>query len=410
MHAIGIDYQQTLSVMCLREGPSATAKIRSVGDGRRSLIPNVVDRNGAWGSHVQSAGLTSKLYQKPTRETAWFSDEEATIFWRGLYTRLFKFLGRLEPISLNGYHTVVATQAGHYTMAVEQITRWSKNAGFSDITVIPTTDAFLCRWLSDPIAEKSQARVVVVVLVGDISVDVRAYRVEIADHVPYLSIRAASPIVVLHDTGQAWWVNRLLELIGERMHETLAQKQTSALWDAAIEFGWRISTVPSHQPVTWGGPGQAQLFTPLSLTRHECSSWSEVSRLTTRLPAAIDEAVRAITDHDQYDTVLIGGIGAIWPFAKEAITGLAKDVVIWQSMTPQEDAAWGATCWPEVGKPYQNILQLHTESDFSLPTSLDLPTHVKLLPSTFQPDPYPKIQIKEVVRSLDILPPWEQSY
>jgi len=55
--------------------------------------------------------------------------------------------------------------------------------------------------------------------------------------------------------------------------------------------------------------------------------------------------------------LLIGGVGAAWPFAKDVAMQLVAEAKIWQSPTPQEDGAWGAACWPEVAEEYVDILQ-----------------------------------------------------
>lgn len=360
MNAIGIDYQRTLAVICLREGPCATAKIRSVGDGLRHLIPTAVLDEETWGSNALISSHPNRLWGKdyPTDEP-WLEEKGAVLFWRGLYRRLYTYLGRMQPDSRNGYRTVISLPAAGYESADEQIRHFCQAAGLSDITTIPLTDAILCRWMTEQAHSESDERVVAVTAIGDTSSSVRAYRIQYRG-AKYPGILSASQIVSLSEIGQAWWIQNILTLLEEHINQALPFEEELGLRDAAIELGMRLGRVAPSQPVAWIGPLQKSLFTPLEVTRQECASWPEVTRLARALPVAIRDAVLPIAERATPDILLLGAVGAAWPFAKDIARGLVSEEQIWQSLTPQEDGAWGAACWPEVGESYTDVFQGHT--------------------------------------------------
>lgn len=363
MNAIGIDYQRTLCVVCLREGPCSTTKIRSVGDGWRHLIPTAVLGGTQWGSDALLASDPSRLWGKDRlADDPWLDELGAALFWQGLYRRLYAYLGYMQPTRLNGYHTVVSLPAAHYEPARKQITHFCREVGLRDTTVIPVTDAILCRWMTEQTQAETGESIVAVAAIGDTSSTVRAYRFQYRG-ARYPGILSASQVISLAEIGQAWWIQKILTLVNERTEQQFSLEYELGLRDAAIELGTQLSRANPTQLVAWAGPLQKNLFTPLQLTRSQCSAWPEVTRLTRILPDAIQDAVTQVANRATPYMLLIGGVGAVWPFAKDAATQLVAEAKIWQSPTPQEDGAWGAACWPEVAEEYAAILQRPTDVD-----------------------------------------------
>jgi hypothetical protein len=356
MHAIGVDYQRTLAVICLREGPCSTAKIRSVGDGLRHLIPTAVLNEKQWGSAAMLAADPKRLCgNSHLADDPWLDELGATLFWRGLYRRLYTYLGYIQPTEQSGYRLVVSLPAAGYELACEQITHFCQVVGLRDPTIIPLTDAILSRWMTEQMLATSGESVVAVAAIGDTSSSVRAYRI----HAPssgYPRILSASRIVSLAETGQAWWIQNILRSVETRLGQSPPPELELGLRDAAIELGMRLGSAAAKQAIAWAGPLQKHLFTPLQWTRQECTGWPEVSRLANALPIAIRDTVTSIEDRSTPDMLLVGGVGAVWPFARDIAIKLIAQEKIWQSFTPQEDGAWGAACWPKVGAGYTDIL------------------------------------------------------
>jgi hypothetical protein len=394
MHSIGIDHQRTLSIICLREGPLPFAKRRSVGDGLRHIIPNIAQDEQLWGSQALTNQNVGSMWSKLFTESTWSTDDEARFFWRGLSKRLYTFLGQMTPTINNGFRTIVCLPATNYQVETEQVLSLCKQVDLSDTTIIPAIDTVLCRWLAERPLLQGRCTIVAV-MVGDTSVDVRAYRLNTPGR-PYPYFASASQIVSIEKTGLAWWADKLLSLIAERMDEGLPARLLLGLHDAAVEFGVYLSRAQPSQLISWTGPLQGRLFTPLQVTRNECASWTEVTSLTSRLPAIIRDVTQRVSDANRPDILLIGGIGALWPFPRDAMLETLGAENIWQSATPYEDGAWGAACWPEIGEPYQEVLELKYEI---LPPA---PISQSILPFNTQ-----RNRMSANIPA-DELPPWEQ--
>ncbi len=140
-----------------------------------------------------------------------------------------------------------------------------------------------------------------------------------------------------------------------------------ALRDAATEFGARLGHIPEDESVEWEGPLAERMFEPLRLSRKECREWPEVAALTRQLPDVLRDAAQAVGGSERLDFVVVGGVGAMWPFAAEVA---AKRARVWQSGFPLEDVARGAACWPEAGAPNLSMLPLDgSPSGVGLPLS-----------------------------------------
>ncbi len=373
MNVIGIDYQQTLSVITLHEGRGASAVTTSIGDGRRVLVPHAVTSGGSWGSSAMS-DAPGTLYQPadPLQDGPWLESPAAGLFWQGLYARLVSYLGRVKPTFANGYQTTIALQGGDWQATRNGVQSLCAQAGQSkndpvglrEANFIPATEALLCRWLSapatfspvsDPDMNRAEMRrknseelpaeaVIVVVAVGDSSTLVGAYRVK-RDQAGAWHI-AARPEVLQHlSTGLSAWQGHLLTEVCSRFNEERGLDSTLELRDSALDFAWQITQAGPDRELTWCGVGEESMYAPLCLTHAECARWPETQPLQSTLTQALNRAVAALGKTARPDRIFVGGVGALWPFAGEIANRIAPT---WSSSSPQTDIAFGAAAWREV--------------------------------------------------------------
>jgi hypothetical protein len=372
MNVLGIDYQQTLSVLSLREGRGLSAPTTSIGDGRRVLVPHAVTAARTWGSDaLSSASETCLQPLDPMHDGPWLDTPGAEVFWQGLYARLVRYLGRVKPTFANGYQTTIALQGGDWDAMASGVQRLCAQAGqpandaagLREATCIAATEALLCRWLSapalfapvpDPDATRAAARrkgeealpaesVVAVVAVGDSSTLVGAYRVKRAPggqwHI------AARPADLQHiAVGLSGWQAHLLVEVSSRFREPCDANDTLELRDSALDFAWQITQASEVKELTWRGACQERMYAPLCLTRTECAHWPATQQMQASLPAALARAASALGRSVRLDRILVGGVGALWPFVGEIAGRVAP---AWSSATPQTDIAFGAAAWSE---------------------------------------------------------------
>ncbi|MGH2458429.1 MAG: hypothetical protein ACRDIY_06125 [Chloroflexota bacterium] len=341
MNAIGIDYQQTLTAVWLREENEAGAHLRSIGDGLRSLIPNLAVDEGGWGSRAALAG--ESLDERSSAEGPWLAEPGAAVFWRCLYRRVTGYLGRVKPIPRNGYQVVVAIPSVG-SAAGPTIERFGRDAGFDALRVIRTTDAVLARWLAEGATEEPRDRLVAVVAVGDTTTLVGAGRLGTdADGRPALHF--PDDAVTIVPTGFQGWLTATLEAVQERLDQPLGVGSHLVMRDAAIAFGRRLSLASRDQTTAWSGPFHDEMFASLEVSPRDAESWPGAQELDQRIPEAIRRAVSVLGADRRPDLALVGGIGAAWPFARRAVGRVAPT---WQSQDPIEDVARGAAWWPSL--------------------------------------------------------------
>ncbi|MCW3096889.1 MAG: hypothetical protein JWL77_2507 [Chthonomonadaceae bacterium] len=372
MNIIGIDYQQTLSVIALREGRGVSAPTTSIGDGRRVLVPHAVTAAGTWGSDaLRDASAACYQPLDPVHDGPWLESPAAGLFWQGLYARLVSYLGRVKPNLANGYQTTIALQGDDWQAARSGVQSLctqaglSKNdsAGLREATFIPTTEALLCRWLSAPStfapvpnpdsdrpetrkksSEELPAEAVITVAAGDNSTLIGAYRVQ-RDYAGHWHI-SARPTALQHlSIGLSAWQTHLLSEVCSRFSEECGPDSTPELRDSALDFAWQITQAAADKELTWRGAGQERMYAPLCLTHAECARWPETQTLQTLLPPALNRAAAALGKTVRPDRILVGGVGALWPFAGEIADRVAPT---WSSSSPQTDIAFGAAAWREV--------------------------------------------------------------
>ncbi len=366
MNAFGIDYGRALSVVCLREGTGPRARTRLVGDGFRASIPHVVsaplslsspDEPVRWASRaLETKAATSVLRPTEASSGPWLELPGAVLFWRGLMRRLTAYIGRVKPLPSNGYDMVVAVQASELSRAPKEVSNLCHEAGFEAVTVVPSPHALLCRWMMEAVLMPwgEGAQTIASVCVGDDSISICAYRVTMrGTQLP--QITTTSRCFSIDGCGGAWWTNRLLQEVANRWREMPDIGDEMALRDAASEFGARLNRAPDSEQIEWEGPLAERMFEKLRLSRRECREWPEVAPLMRQLPDILTGAAQAVSGRERLDLVLIGGMGAMWPFAADAATTQGR---IWQSGFPLEDVARGAACWTEVGEANAQMLPL----------------------------------------------------
>ena len=362
MNTFGIDYQHTLSVICLREGRTASNSPHSVGDGLRTVIPNAVLGDKLWGSRALLSAEPGRLSgSEMLAKGPWLDEPGASLFWRGVYQRLFSYVGRVRPTLQEGYRVVVGIQAADYRTAAEGVERVCHAAGLNDTICIPATDALLGRWMAERTTSEEREHLVTAIAVGDTSVLIRAYRVQCkTDRFP--RIVAAGQPTHLAGTGSAGGVTRVLELMHAQFdepNEPIPPGHELALRDAVIEFGAQLDRTDPNRAIEWTGlfRERMSMWGPAKLTLQECNSWPEVSNLQLALPAAIRDTAVAAGGRTKPDLVVLGGVGAVWPFARSIIAAVEPRLEVWQSDNPLEDVARGAAWWPLVGESYVDLLR-----------------------------------------------------
>lgn len=425
MNAFGIDHGRGHTAIFLREGRGAHARLRSVGDGSRQLIPNAVAAGGLWGSR---AALASEPHGGGAVVKDLRDDEAGTLgFWRGVAGRLYAYLGRVRPSLANGYQVVVALPAGDFHARARAVRSACEQSGLDDVSVIPSTHALLSRWLVEASTEAAAGlRTVAVVAAGDGETDVAAYAVR-GDGGASPNVVASSSAVCVAGAGHAAWAARVVALARSRLRESDASPRAGLdflLNESALRFGSLLSRAKEGEEVAWSDAFSGRLYSPLRLTRAEMRKWPEVARLYDELPDAIRRVALEVGKKATPGVVLIGGVGAVWPFPAEAGRGLARGV--WRSVAPAEDVARGAAWWPESRRETDNWWDAETAATESRPPDgresqapdateddvvtalfVDEPRVSREAVEEYAPAPVEESST-EGEEDADLLPPWER--
>ncbi|HLJ53579.1 MAG TPA: hypothetical protein VKT77_00995 [Chthonomonadaceae bacterium] len=400
MNSIGIDFQQTVTILCIGEGTGPATRVRSVGDGLRPIIPNVVSGE-LWGSRALDGGgqesgpggrnanrspddgrLGGESAASSNQDWGaagapsdgpWLAEPDASRFWQGLYGRLYAFLGRIPPTSQRGYRLIAGLQALDGRAASDGVCRLAAQAGFGPPTCIAATDALLARHLSETRQGSAGESTITVISAGDTATTVCSYRMR---RESLASGRIATRILA-RDTsprhlpfGHAHWAGRLLVHITDLFTEPIQSGSELAMRDAALEFGSRLRRAPAGRSVTWTGPHRDKLYAPLELTYSDCASWPETSHYLAMLPDMIRDSAAALGVRSRPDLILVGGIGALWPFPVAAAASVGQ---VLQSGSPEEDVARGAAWWPEIESLWSDVPTLLADSPSSLAPLLSAP-------------------------------------
>jgi hypothetical protein len=336
MNTFGIDYQPSVTFIALREEGREVPQIASVGDGVRALIPNVVSNDGRWGSRADGADSCAA----PGAE-AWQQRPGAALFWKGLFARLETYLGRLAPVRRNGYRLCVALQGAQCLADAHAVADLGRAAGFDEMLFISAAHALFCRWLSAaPLADHERPRSVVVVSSGETTTQVCGLQLDWSQKGPP-AVLAVAPPSSIDDSGFAVWNQRLLELLRGRLKEEPPPGFERVLRDSALRYAMRLSRVGAETPMEWQECWEERLFMPLALSYADCAKWPEAVAFARQLPDAVDAASNILGNRSA-DLLLVGGLGASWPFARHIASRLGA---VWCSGAVAEDVASGAAWW-----------------------------------------------------------------
>jgi hypothetical protein len=324
----GLDVQHSRTVIALVEAAAGVVRAGPVGDGRRALIPNAVDAD-RWGSRAAEEAAPADRRSDPWREP----------FLRGVYARLVGYLGGTDPTLAHGYPVCLSLggRPGDPEVPDDATARRRAAAvGLTDLTTVRPADALLCRWLTEPDAPTVFRGRVVAVACGETWTAVRTYDVDRAPD----RLRVHTLVAGRHlDVGSATWTARLAAEVLARCPGL--EPSPVALFDSVLEFGAQLRHRPAGSGLRWSGMLSDHLVTPLRLRRAEAAGWDEVQRTVGTV--TVELAAAPAARRGGATLVLVGGIGAVWPFLAD---GLARFGTVWCASEPEYDLAVGAAWWP----------------------------------------------------------------
>ncbi|MFM9965325.1 MAG: hypothetical protein ACKV2Q_29415 [Planctomycetaceae bacterium] len=399
MNGIGIDYQQTLSVIGLREGDGLTARTRLIGDGWRRLVPHTALSDGRWGTEAAMANsLSSTADILPGGP--WFDDVHLPCYWRGLYGRVRNYLGGVQPVPKSQFRVVVAMPCEIDSEEAHRVRNLVEGTEWEHVQWIRTTDALVCRWLASPTRDMSKAGTVVAVVAGDTSLTLAAYRVVVGSN-ERLSVSATTPLIRLDDIGHWYWSQAVLSEVRRRLPEPPSLADELALRDSVLEFASALRRTASDTPVSWTGALNDRLFAMPTWTHRELGNSLPLS--ASVIAAAAQRQARELSASERPAVILVGGIGAAWPFLSDALKHLAP---IWQMPAPEEDVALGAAWWPIFGFPVDVSSHVAEPFDASFNESFDEPPSNQDFSS--ETDVTSSELAGELTSGRDEIPPWQR--
>lgn len=348
MNNFGLDHQSTFTSIALYEESSSQAT-RMVGDGRQLMIPNVVADGDLWGTQ---AAMTSGCRPLGGIESA-VSDD--AIFWRGIASRLFSYLGRMEAVRQNGYGVTAAISG---ELDADAVASRARHAGLRDFDLITATEALCCREFGSATDLPEPRRTIVAVACGDRSVEIEAFVIErTSSRQPLIVARSGG--TTIEQTGHALWSKRLIAELREHLIEPLP---TALEWNpdvslAILRAAERLTR--ERGSFDWTGGLGRSLFAPVRIALWDCRRWPEAILLEAAMSPAVDDELRKLAAGDA-DLILVGGIGALWPFAGDAARAIGNIRI---SSDPASDLAIGASAWKEsvqtvtATRPQRRIIQ-----------------------------------------------------
>jgi hypothetical protein len=208
--------------------------------------------------------------------------------------------------------------------------------------LVRPSDALLCRWLTQTPDSPPVHGTVLVVTCGEASTTLAVYRV---DREPgKLAVTPGPGRHVAAGTGP--WTAGLAQSVLDRCREGVPASSLLPLLDGVQEFGALLRTQPAQTEVRWAGPLAERMFEPLRLTRRFLAGESSVTEVTMPTGNAADrllaDAGAAGGAGGAPAAIVVGGIGAVWPFTADA---LATRGPVWTSTQPELDLAAGAAWW-----------------------------------------------------------------
>lgn len=336
MNNFGLDHQSTFTSIVLYEGSSLQVT-RMVGDGRQLVIPNVVADGELWGTQAASTFGCRPLEGIEREDSA-----DHGIFWRGIASRLFSYIGRMDAVRENGYGVTAAISRD---LDADAVASHARDAGLRDFDVIMPTDALCCRWLAGAPDWLEPQSTIVAVACGDRSIEIEAFVVERTSSRPLVVDRSGG--ATIEQTGHAFWSKRLVAELRERLIEPppTALERNPDVCTAIGRAAERLTRERSS--FDWNGGLGSRLFAPVRIEISACRRWPETVLLDAAMRPGIDDELRKLSAENA-DLILVGGIGALWPFAFDSARAIGN---VWISSDPTADLAVGAATWAEAAQP-----------------------------------------------------------
>ena len=359
MNAIGIDYGRARSVIALREGPVAQA-CTLLDDGRSRLVPHAV-LGAHWGSRALERGVAPPWADDADLPGPWVMHPEAVGFWKALHSHIRDYLGGVPPGRRHGYEVVVCTEAESPSHAEAAVTPIIREAGWGDVDWVPPTHALLCSWLLEGHRIQGLTKVGVVACgdtttrVGAYLVDTRSRQLEIAE--AYI---AAQPLL----TGYSVWERTVRQMVLD--HLIIPDTGVPREWDLSLhrEMPHFATKLARGGSCKWPGLLQAHMFSEFSVARRDWIVWPTVATLRAELPALLEEALTQLSGAPASQVIVIGGVGALWPFCQDAVAILGPSLEC-HSRSPERGLASGAAGWPLLRSrfPEQHVPQDRIPAD-----------------------------------------------
>lgn len=368
---VGVDPQYSRTAIALREGMGQWMHASLVGDGRRRLVPNASGPEGMWGSTAVEAFLerAGDMAAAADQLFHWRVDPWSPSFLRGLHERLVSYLGEVSPTRRYGYDVCVCTDRASMSAWNDRGAEYADDgppatarsaaqryaaAGLTDVTFVQPTDALLCRWVASWIADPAASGVlgpspltkttVMAVACGESWTTVAGYTMLLSEERQLISRLPGTTGRIEHGCGE--WISELAREIIARCRQGTRASSALAVLDAILEFGAFLRTQRSDDTFEWSGPLSDVMVTPLRIHRRDRAAQDHI-RFTTEGVAEL--VVKALPEAGPARPVIVvGGIGAVWPYITDALQLGRDKAMLWRSSEPEHDFAVGATWWPEL--------------------------------------------------------------
>jgi len=364
--AIGIDVQASRTALALLEASAYGVSSAPVGDGQRLLIPHAYTGQ-AWGSRAAESVLAESVSGEVDLVGLLFCWQRSPWdegFLRGIRARLDDYTGR-TPLNPRTYQLALCADPDSIDPSV--LGR-CESAGMNGVQLVSPADALVSRWMSETPAALPRSAVILAVACGEAATSMRCY---VADH------SGNSPVLRggnhgSFGMGSGCWTAALAREVLSRCRPGVPAAALLALLDGAGEFGAALRARGAGE-VQWAGPLSEYLFAPLRTTAGELAARSDVADFTRVIRTEAERLLSAQGAGRRPAAILVGGPGAVWPFAGTALAGLGP---VWQSLEPELDLAVGACWWTQLRRAFGGLLS----GTLRLPSAEPLPADWTQLP------------------------------
>lgn len=395
----GIAADHTRVVLAVREADDGRGFTRSVGDGRRHLVPAAARPDGLWGSAAAERWLAALPTDTAPADhlDGWRVDPHGPAFLRGVGDRLTTYLGRTTPSSSRGWELCMAARPSDHRLLRSR----AREAGLGTVATLAPTDALVCRWCTEPGAAVPASGRVVAVACGQRSTEVAEYRVEAVPGEPRFARRESAWLEVGTGAAEAELAQRVLQ----RCREGVSPRSSLALLDGTLEFAAALRDVADGEEVAWHGALATHLFSPIRLTRAAVEQWPELAVTATAVAVEVDRQIAA-RPSEGTPLLLLGGIGAEWPSVEAA---LRRRAPVWRSRTSSHDIATGATYWPAL----RGLFETSARPARPVPEVRTTPATGTTRSPAVDPVPGERDDEQAASRRVDVIdvdsvPPWER--